>query len=320
MNCLTFATVLSQRTQTRAIPPMQVTKAAQLTGHNAAIFALIEGHDQRHVITGAGDGWVVQWDLDAPELGKLMAKVEVQVFSLCFLKKEQKIVAGNMDGGVHWIDLDDPTATKNIAHHQRGVYDIRAVGDHVFTAGGDGKLSRWSIAEMRPTESYQLANQALRCIDYCEMRQELAVGGSDGAIYILDATTLELRHTIRPAHGSSVFSLRYSPDGNKLLSGGRDAHLNVWDLTDHFKQISSQPAHWFTINSIAFSPDGRHFATGSRDKTLKIWEAENFELVKVLEGGRDGGHFNSVNKVLWLPTGLVSCSDDRTAILWKIEK
>jgi WD40 repeat protein len=298
---------------------MQVNKVAQLVGHNAAIFALAEGMDERHVITGAGDAWVVLWNLDEPDLGKLIAKVERQVFSICFLKKTGKILAGNIDGGVHWIDLNNPEATKNIAHHQKGVFDILAVHDHVFTVGGDGKLSRWSMDEMRALESYHLANQALRCIDYCEGRHELAIGGSDGAIYLLDAGTLELRQVIQQAHGSSVFSIKYAPNGKHLLSGGRDALLNAWDLESGYKKTSSLPAHWYTINSICFSPDGGYFATASRDKTVKIWSANNFGLLKVLEGGRDGGHFNSVNKVLWLSSGLLSCSDDRTVIRWNVE-
>lgn len=300
---------------------MKVTKLAQLAGHNAAIFAMCEARDERHIFTGAGDGWVVEWDLLAPDLGKLMAKVDVQVFSLCFLKGVQKVVAGNMNGGVHWIDLKDPNSTKNIAHHQQGVFGIKEINNEVFTVGGDGKISRWDIPEMRSTESCQLANQALRCLDFCEKRSEIAIGGSDGNLYFLDAVTLEIRHILKAAHGSSVFSIQFSPDGKWLFSGGRDAMLKVWDLDDGFRQISSQPAHLFTINSFSFSPDGRFFATGSRDKTIKIWDAKTVELLKVLEGSRDGGHFNSVNKVFWTKHQdiLVSCSDDRTAILWKIE-
>ncbi len=299
---------------------MQVKKQAQCTGHNAAIFALAQGEHDREFYSAAGDAWVVKWNLDNLELGQLVAKVEAQVFSLCFLRNAQKIVAGNMNGGVHWIDLHDPNLTKNIAHHQKGVFDILAFNDFVFTLGGDGKITRWEVDGMRSLESYQLANQALRAIDLCEKRNELAVACSNGNIYFLDAKTLELRHTILGAHQQSVFSLRYSPDGQHLLSGGRDAHLCVWDLEKDFEKISTQPAHWYTINSIVFSPDGRYFATASRDKTLKIWDAKGLELLKVLEGGRDGGHFNSVNKLLWLPAGLLSCSDDRTVILWKTDE
>ncbi|MBI5915236.1 MAG: WD40 repeat domain-containing protein [Bacteroidetes bacterium] len=300
---------------------MNIKKTAQLTGHNAAIFALAEGPDERQFFSGAGDGWVVQWDLDNPDLGKLVAKVEQQVFSLCFLKKQNALVAGDMNGGIHWIDVANPENTKNIAHHQRGVFDILAIGEHVFTVGGEGKITRWSADEGRALESYHLANQALRCIDFCEIRNEIAVGGSDNAICFLDAGTLELRHTLRQAHANSVFTVRYTPNGRHLLSGGRDAHLNVWDLDYDHHKFHTQPAHWYTINHLVFHPDGHLFATASRDKTLKIWDAANFELLKVLEGGRDGGHLNSVNRLLWSSHEnlLVSASDDRTLVVWATE-
>lgn len=298
---------------------MNFTKTAQLTGHKAAIFAVIEGYDTRHILSGAGDGWVAQWDLDNPETGKLIARVDTQIFSLCLLKKENLLVVGNLNGGVHWVDLTDAANTRNIAHHRKGVFDIQAYSGAVFTVGGEGKITRWSASECRAMESYHVANQALRCMDICEQRNEIAAGGSDNSIYILDADTLELKKILRNAHQNSVFTVRYSPDARYLLSGGRDAHLNVWDLDQDFKKIYSQPAHWFTINSIVFHPDGRLFATGSRDKTIKIWDAENFELQKVLEGARDGGHFHSVNRLFWSKhrNVLVSAGDDRSMILWE---
>ncbi len=63
------------------------------------------------------------------------------------------------------------------------------------------------------------------------------------------------------------------------------------------------------------------FATASRDKTLKVWETEGFQLLKVLEGRRDGGHSHSVNRLLWtnFNNWLVSCSDDRSIILWETD-
>lgn len=94
--------------------------------------------------------------------------------------------------------------------------------------------------------------------------------------------------------------------------------LRIWK-TDDFLPVSEQPAHWYTLNHIVFSPDGAHFATASRDKTVKIWDAATFSLVKVLDVVRDNGHVNSVNRLMWLPDGLVSASDDRNAKIWKRE-
>lgn len=300
---------------------LPIQKKAQLTGHNAAVFALAPGRQPESFFSAAGDGWIAVWDLDAPENGRLVAQVESRIFSLLHLPEHGRLLAGNMDGGLHWIDLNDPEQTRNIAHHQRGVFDLKWVGDAVFSAGGEGLLTRWSAADVRSIDSIHLSNRSLRSIDYCPARNELAVGASDFNIYLLDADSLQIKKTIERAHDNSVFSVRYSPDARFLLSGGRDAHLRIWDIGKDFALVSEQPAHWYTINSIVFHPRGHLFATASRDRTIKIWDASNFQLLKVLDTIRSGCHINSVNALLWLPyrNTLVSGSDDRSMILWETE-
>ncbi|MBK7870403.1 MAG: WD40 repeat domain-containing protein [Saprospiraceae bacterium] len=300
---------------------LKVKKIAQLTGHNAAIFALTSGDTPQHFISGAGDGWVVRWNPEEPEIGRLIAKVDTQIFSLLNLSDYNIMIAGNMNGGLHWIHPENPEKTKNIAHHQKGVFDLIQAGEFVFTLGGEGKITRWSVLEERSLESLHVTNQSLRSIDFCSIRNEIAVGASDNNIYIMDVNTLEIKHIIHRAHTNSVFAVKYSPDGRYLLSGGRDAQLKAWDTANNFCKIFTQPAHWFTINHIAFHPDGQLFATASRDKTIKIWDASNFDLLKVIEVVRDKGHVNSVNRLLWTAPEnyLISASDDRTMIVWKIE-
>lgn len=298
---------------------INIQKKAQLTGHNASIFALAETPNPHYFLSASGEGWVVRWDLQQPELGKLIAKVDTQIFSLLNLSDLNQLVIGNMNGGVHWVDLLDSNKTKNIAHHQKGVFGMIRTGKSVFTIGGEGKLTRWLTQEGRTVESFHLSNQSLRSIDFCERRNELAIGASDHAIYLVDATTMELKRAIPNAHENSVFTVKYSPDGQYLLSGGRDAHLKIWQISFDFRLISNQPAHWFTINDLVFHPSERWFATASRDKTIKIWDAQTFELLKVLDTIRSGCHINSVNRLLWMDQNLISCSDDRSIIVWEIE-
>ncbi|AEE50193.1 WD40 repeat domain-containing protein [Haliscomenobacter hydrossis] len=297
---------------------LDIHRHAVLTGHNASVFALSATQDPRYILSGAGDGWVVRWDLDEPELGKLIAKVDTQIFSLQHLPDLDQVVVGNMNGGVHWVDLTQPERTKNIAHHRKGVYRILRVADQVFTAGGDGILTRWDVHEGRTLESIQLSHQSLRGLAYCPARQELAVGASDRNIYLLDVHSFQVKASIKAAHSHSVFSVQFSPDGKYLLSGGRDAMLKVWDA-DGLHNLSAQAAHWFTINDIVFQPGGALFATASRDKTIKIWDAQTFQLHKVLDTIRDRCHVNSVNSLLWTThqNQLVSASDDRSLMVWR---
>ncbi|HQU58540.1 MAG TPA: WD40 repeat domain-containing protein [Saprospiraceae bacterium] len=295
-------------------------KIGQLSGHQAAVFALSAGDEPRSILSGAGDGWIVRWDLDEPEMGRLLAKVDDRIFSMHYLPEWHTVVVGNMNGGIHWVRLDKPDQAKNIAHHKKGVFDILRIGDFVFTAGGEGAVTRWDPEAARSLESFQLSNQSLRCMAYCPQRHEIAIGSSDNAIYLLDADTLALRQRIPDAHNNSVFALQYTPDGSHLLSGSRDAQLKVWALGEQASLLSSQPAHWYTINSIVFHPEGRWFATASRDRTIKLWNANNFKLLKVLDTARDGCHINSVNRLLWHPDSqkLISASDDRSMIIWEV--
>lgn len=296
----------------------QYQRKAVLTGHNAAVFALSNSENPRYFLSGAGDGWVVRWDLEAPDLGKLIAKVDTQIFSLLHLPEQQQVVVGNMNGGVHWVDLNNPEQTKNVAHHRKGVYRILRVADQVFTAGGDGVLTRWDITTARTLESIQLSHQSLRALAYCPLRQEIAVGASDRNIYLLDLHSFQIKATIPHAHNHSVFCIQYSPDARHLLSGGRDALLNVWDA-DGLHLLNSQAAHLFTINDLAFHPNLPLFATASRDRSIKIWDAETFQLRKVLNTIRDHCHVNSVNSLLWSDHNklLISASDDRSIMLWE---
>lgn len=299
---------------------MHIKKLHACTGHRAALYALAPGRDDRHFLSAGGDGWVVNWSLDDPENGQLVASVETQLFSLLHLPERNLLVAGNMHGGVHWIDWADPSRTRNVQHHQKGVYDLLVVGEWLYSAGGDGLLTRWSVLEGRTVESVQLSNRSLRALAYSAARQELAVGASDGSIYLLDETTLALRQTLPDAHLPSVFTVVYSPDQQRLMSGGRDALLRVWDLEKDLQLLLEVPAHRFTLNHLVFSPDAQMFATASRDKTFKIWNAQTGELLKVVDTLRYGGHINSVNRLLWLPDCLVTASDDRSAMIWEVDR
>jgi WD40 repeat protein len=299
-----------------------IRKAHQLTGHNAAIYALADGLLPGTFLSAAGDGWLVAWDIDNPDVGKLVAKTDTQIFSLATLADVQTLVAGDMNGGIHWLHPDDDRPNRHIAHHRKGVYGLLRQGDLLFSIGGDGVVTAWDIHTERSIESLQISNQALRAIQPHPTLPQLIIGSSDNGIYCLDAATFTLAAHLPDAHDNSVFALLPHPtDRDMLFSGGRDALLKVWDisLNGAWLPVGAQPAHWFTINDIIASPDGRHLLTASRDKTIRIWDAADFSLLRTLDAVRDGGHINSVNRLYWIPDTpyFASASDDRAVIVWE---
>ena len=286
----------------------------------AAIYALALAPDGLY--SAAADGFIVHWHRDDVDFGRVVAKVENgKFFSLATLE-DGGLVAGAVDGGVHWLY---PTATernRHVAFHTRGVYAVVRLGTEVLTGGGDGVLGRWDASTGRLIESVQLSGNSLRCIAPYDGGALLLIGGSDGKVHILDRSSFKLIDS-RPANDPSTFTVASLPDGSPAyVSGGRDARLRFGRPGhDGTPGLPTIDAHLATVNALAFSPGGHYLATASRDKTVKLWKAadRSFELLKVAEVVRDRGHVNSVNCLLWADDRtLYTSGDDRRILEWRV--
>ncbi|MEL6833850.1 MAG: hypothetical protein AAFP77_12730 [Bacteroidota bacterium] len=307
-----------------AIP--SVKKVQELTGHNGAIYALAPGPEPNTFLSAGGDGWIVQWSFKEKDeqgalLGRLVAKVDTQVFSIAYIPTTDTVVAGDMNGGVHWLNLKEDRPNRHLAHHKKGTFGFHLLDDELFSIGGDGIITRWDILRQSSSESLHLSSQALRSIIGLDAQGELLVGSSDHNIYRIGIADLDLRETVKAAHDNSVFALHVSDSNPAMLySGGRDAHLRQWSVGTTLTQKEAQPAHWFTINHLIADPTGTLLFSASRDKTIRIWDRRSFTLRKTLDAARDGGHVNSVNRLLWIEgtSYFVSASDDRVMIVWEV--
>lgn len=305
---------------------LTVRKVQQLTGHNGAIYALAPGPEPHTFLSAGGDGWVVQWSLKEKDeqgelLGHLIAKVDTQVFSLTYIPTTNTVVAGDMNGGVHWLNLSEDRPNRHIAHHKKGTFGVIQIGEELITIGGAGVLTKWDVLRQSSSESLHLSNQALRSLTYVPDQEMLIIGSSDHSIFRVNAKDFEVLEQVPASHDNSVFALHSHPlQPAVLYSGGRDAQLKKWSLSESLVLESAQPAHWYTINDLIADPSGAYLLSASRDRNIRVWDSEQFKLLWTLDAARDGGHVNSVNRLLWIPDSsyFVSASDDRSLILWEL--
>jgi WD40 repeat protein len=113
-------------------------------------------------------------------------------------------------------------------------------------------------------------------------------------------------------HPSSIGSATWSVDGARIVTAGNDGALRVWDAG------TGALVHVITggktkVLHASLSPDGALVATGGHDGEVAIWRLDTGELVHGLEG-----HTGSIPIVEWSPDGalLASCSEDGTAKIW----
>jgi WD repeat-containing protein 61 len=298
---------------------IQVNKLHTLTGHNHAIFALAEGTDPRFFYTGSGDGMVVEWDLEHPKDGKLLANLPHSVYALALDPIRNLLFIGHNFEGIHVIDLTVKKELWSLKITSSAIFDMKVQGDLLYVATGDGVLLLVSISERSPVKHVKLSEASLRVLAVNPQGNHLAIGSSDNTVIILHTDGLKPVNRL-DAHTNSVFALDYSPDGRTLISGGRDAALVVWEAHS-YQQLERIAAHMYAINFLAFREDGKYFVTCSMDKSIKVWDANSFQLLKVIDKGRHAGHGTSINKIIWshYRQQVIAASDDRTVSIWELE-
>ncbi|KAA6441674.1 WD40 repeat domain-containing protein [Dyadobacter flavalbus] len=298
---------------------MNIHKVDTFSGHRDSVYTIISDHTDHGFYSAGGDGFVIHWDLNKPDLGNLAARAGSSVYALALDKSSNSLWIGQNYEGIQVLDTVNNKIEKTSKITSAAIFDIQIADSKALLAMGDGVMIVMDISSFAVQKHIKVSGKSIRSISVNPATNEFASGDSECNVHIFDLDGFKLKKTIR-SHSNSVFSVTYSPDGKYLFTTGRDAHLKIWNVAAGYEMIADIPAHLYAINDIEFSPDGHYFATCSMDKSVKVWETATFKLRKIIDRARHAGHGTSVNKLLWttFENQLVSCSDDRMISVWKI--
>jgi len=294
------------------LSPLQIERIDTFSGHRGPVYALEKGVNSLFYSAGS-DGWVVQWNLAKPDLGKVIAQIEGSVYAMK-LDAAGILWIGHNYEGIQGIQVADQTQVFAIPTKGLSIFSIAFVGPNAWIGHNEGLITVVDIATKSIVKHIKASATSVRC--FCVLADDrVAVGYSDGFVRVFNAEYQLVKDF--KAHDSSVFSLQSR--GGELYSVGKDARIKRW--SNDFQLLNEVIGHIYAIHDIQFSPDGKWFATASMDKTVKVWESETLALRKVLDASRHGGHKNSVNKLIWSSFDdlLVSASDDKNLSIWKIQ-
>jgi len=290
-----------------------------LKEHKAAVYALCEAEDPSVIYSGGSDQYVIRWNLKTMKAEKVVSKSPTTIVSLCYLKTLNYLLIGQVEGGVHVIDLSSNKEVKYLKIHKGYIFDIQFIEDknEVVCSSGDGTISIWTVPSFELLFQTKIGEGKNRKLAHSQARKELAVASADGFVNVRNTTDWSSKYSIIGLE-SGANSLCYLDD--RLIIGTKNAHLHEYDLKTQ-RKAEGIAAHNWAVYDIVYNEQLNLFATASRDKTVKVWSPENMELRKRFEGFKDKGHTHSVNAALWSTFNnyLITAGDDKAIKVWEID-
>jgi tricorn protease-like protein len=109
-----------------------------------------------------------------------------------------------------------------------------------------------------------------------------------------------------------VFSVDFSPDGQRIITGGWDAAVRVRDTVTGRETLSLK-GHTGGVSTVSFSPGGAWIGSGSVDGTVKVWDASSGQEKLELKC-----HQGEIRSMAFSPDGrrIVTGGNDRTVRVW----
>ena len=100
--------------------------------------------------------------------------------------------------------------------------------------------------------------------------ETLALGASDGQVYLLNMQNGNSAGTLTDHGSGGVTSVAFSPNGKLLAAGETSGVTYVWNLATG-RHITLPDPDSFRVDSVAFSPDSHWLATGDDNGKTYLW-------------------------------------------------
>ena len=219
-----------------------------------------------------------------------------------------RLVTGSESGAVRIWNLQSEEQEGTPMEHVDEITSLAVAldGSKIISSDDGGEISVWDV------ESHKLVKAWSHQEGYPEVAISpndwlIAAGGDTVGIYTMEG------EQVNSFYVNDVFSLSFSPDGNKLACGTKN-DIRVYDVKTGTLVLDPLKGHKYRIRSVLWSRDGSRLFSASPDGTIRCWNYSTGEQV----GQPWTGHTDWISSLSLSPDGelLASASLDKTVRFW----
>ncbi|KAG1780662.1 quinon protein alcohol dehydrogenase-like superfamily [Suillus placidus] len=211
------------------------------------------------------------------------------IWSLVFLHDNVHIVSGSLDGTMRKWNCDTGRLVGKPWKGKGG--DITALG-----LSPDGKTiacgrADWSVQQWttngKMISDWRDHSKAVRSVSWSPNGKHIASGSDDGTILIRKAGSGEVEvgpietrtwHWDGDREDSEMWSLSYSPSGDKLASGCSNFTISIWSTTTGKRVVGPIRDLGNVVTSLVWSSDSTRLYSAS-DKFARVFDSNTGELL-----------------------------------------
>ncbi|KIJ05957.1 hypothetical protein PAXINDRAFT_92705 [Paxillus involutus ATCC 200175] len=247
-----------------------------------------------------------------------MSGHEGTIWGIAYLPGGKRVVSCSNDKTVRIWDVEKGEQEGTSMVHEGGVHALAVTkdGKRILSGGEDKRIIVWDVETHERIEEWADHTGKIHCIALSPDDRLAASGGmSSGEIVIREMRSGNIKHSIDA--GSSVLSLCFSPNGEKLACRSyfdRDHVIQVYDVDGGKLVLGPIKGHKSWVRCVLWSLDGSQLFSASEDRTIRCWNSETGKPI----GKPWAGHTSFVTFLSLSPDGtkLASTSYDQTVRFW----